>query len=152
MKEKDSVTRVVRSCCADDLDAVTLIWLTGNLDAHSFISADYWRAAVPFVRKALTQSEVYVCADARSREILGFVGMSGEFLEGIFTRAEYRSQGVGRALLDCVKETRTKIVLKVYQQNEKALRFYLREGFERSAEGIDVATGAAEATLVWRRE
>lgn len=35
---------MIRRMEPSDIEAVAEIWLAANLDAHSFIPADYWRA------------------------------------------------------------------------------------------------------------
>lgn len=38
-----------------------------------------------------------------------------------------QSKGIGKQLLNPAKEFRLKLKLSVYQENEKAIKFYLRE-------------------------
>lgn len=38
-----------------------------------------------------------------------------------------QSKGIGKQLLNHAKEFRSKLKLSVYQENEKAIKFYLRE-------------------------
>ena len=40
-----------------DIEPVMQIWLRGNLQAHSFVSAAYWKQNVPLVREQLLQAE-----------------------------------------------------------------------------------------------
>lgn len=80
---------------------VAEIWLEGNLNAHCFIPAQYWRDNFELVKELLGQAEVYVYEDAR--QIQGFIGLNDEYIEGIFVSDEMRSQGIGKLLLDFVK-------------------------------------------------
>lgn len=130
-----------------DLDAVAGIWLDANLQAHHFIPARYWRDHFAPVKEQLAQAEVYVFAE--ENEILGFVGLSGDYIAGIFVRSEARSRGVGKELLDFVKQTRPRLNLSVYQKNEGAVRFYRREGFAVQREGVDEPTGEREYFMCW---
>ena len=68
----------IRAMRAADLEAVSRIWLEGNLQAHGFVAEAYWRGAFGAVREALAQAAVTVAADARTGVVLGFVGMEGE--------------------------------------------------------------------------
>ncbi|MCX4265620.1 MAG: SDR family oxidoreductase, partial [Firmicutes bacterium] len=67
-----------------DLDRLMEIWLAANLQAHSFVAADYWQSNLALVRQMLPQAEVYVYAEDSSQEILGFVGVDGDYIAGIF--------------------------------------------------------------------
>lgn len=51
-------TVILRNLRQEDFDAVTAIWLEGNLDAHSFIPTDYWQRNMPAVRTAIADAEV----------------------------------------------------------------------------------------------
>lgn len=43
-----------------DLDKIMNIWLEGNLEAHSFIDAEYWNKNFDSVKSVLPNAEVYV--------------------------------------------------------------------------------------------
>ena len=89
---------------------VAEIWLDSNLKAHFFIPAQYWRDNFDLVKELLTQSEVYVYED--DQKIQGFIGLNDEYIEGIFVSDEMQSQGIGKLLLDFVKDRKAKLCLK----------------------------------------
>lgn len=126
---------------------VAEIWLEGNLNAHCFIPAQYWRDNFELVKELLGQAEVYVYED--DRQIQGFIGLNDEYIEGIFVSDEMRSQGIGKLLLDFVKNRTAKLSLNVYQKNTRAIHFYQREGFAIRCEGLDEATGEKEYVMTW---
>ena len=76
-----------------DLDKIMNIWLEGNLEAHSFIDAEYWNKNFDSVKSVLPNAEVYVYEEAG--EILGFIGMDAEYIAGIFVAAGHKGQGIG---------------------------------------------------------
>lgn len=57
----------------DDLEQVMAIWLQANIQAHGFISADYWKSNVKAVRQMIPASEVYVCTE--NQQVTGFIGL-----------------------------------------------------------------------------
>ena len=61
-------------------------------------------------------------------------------------------RGIGKALLDIVKEKKAELALHAYQKNEKAVRFYLREGFRIRREMIDEDTREEEYLMEWSKE
>ena len=132
------------------MDRVAGIWLDANLKAHRFISPQYWKGNFETVKKMLPQAEVYVYEN--DREIWGFIGLDGEYIEGIFVSGEMQSRGIGKRLLDFVKTKKTELRLNVYQKNTGAIRFYQREGFKILREGIDEATGEKDYEMTWRQE
>ena len=140
---------MIRKLQDADIDRVADIWLDANLKAHSFISPQYWKGNFETVKKMLPQAEVYVYEN--DREIWGFIGLNGEYIEGIFVSGEMQSRGIGKRLLDFVKTKKTELRLNVYQKNMRAIRFYQREGFKILREGMDEATGEKDYEMTWRR-
>ena len=140
---------MIREFQRDDINKVADIWLDTNIKAHNFIPAEYWKSNFKSVKEALLLAEVYVYE--YDTEIQGFIGLNDEYMEGIFVRDEMQSQGIGKLLLNFVKEKRTKLYLNVYQKNTRAIHFYQREGFEIQREGLDEVTGEKDYVMVWQR-
>ena len=141
---------MIREFQRDDINKVADIWLDTNIKAHNFIPAEYWKSNFKSVKEALLLAEVYVYE--YDTEIQGFIGLSNEYIEGIFVSAEMQSQGIGKILLNYVKEKRNTLFLNVYQKNTRAISFYQREGFEIRCNGIDEATGERDYVMVWQRK
>ena len=127
---------MIRKFETRDLDTVMQIWLHGNLNAHAFIAASFWRGHFEMVRDMLPQAELYVHENEAPRQIDGFIGLTENHIEGIFVAKAARSKGIGRALLEYAKSHKPRLDLSVYQKNERALAFYRREQFVVQSEGI----------------
>ena len=140
---------MIRELQKADINKVADIWLDTNLQAHYFIPAQYWKSNFESVKALLPQAEVYVYENGKN--IQGFIGLSGEYIEGIFVSGEAQSQGIGKLLLNFVKDRRTKLCLNVYQKNPRAIHFYQREGFIIQCEGLDEATGEKDYVMIWRQ-
>ena len=50
-----------------------------------------------------------------------------------------------------MKKVKSTLRLSVYQKNEKAIKFYLREKFSIQSEKVDDNTGEKEFIMVWKR-
>ena len=131
---------MIRELRKADINRVAKIWLDTNINAHYFISAQYWKSNFELVKELLLQATVYVYED--KQEIQGFIGLSNEYIEGIFVSAEMQSQGIGKILLNYVKGKRNKLILNVYQ----------REGFEIQYSGLDEATGEKDYVMAWQQK
>ena len=132
-----------------DINRVADIWLKTNLEAHDFISEQYWSGNYEAVKKMLPQAEVYVYED--NKIIQGFVGVQDEYIEGIFVSGQMQSHGIGKALLDYIKNKKVRLQLNVYQKNGRAMSFYQREGFTIQSERLDEFTGEKEYVMEWNR-
>ena len=75
-----------------------------------------------------------------------------ENIEGIFVSDEMQSCGIGKLLLDYIKDKKVSLRLNVYQKNARAISFYQREGFIIQCEGLDEATGEKEYTMLWKQK
>ena len=138
---------MIRKLLNGDIDRVADIWLKTNLKAHYFISNQYWKSNYELVKEMMLQSEVYVYED--DKMIQGFIGINDEYIEGIFVSDEMQSRGIGKMLLDYIKDKKDRLQLKVYQKNVRAMSFYQREGFTIQSEEMDEFTGEKEYVMNW---
>ena len=138
---------MIRKLQKVDINRVADIWLKTNLKAHFFIPEQYWISNYEFVKELLPQTEVYVYQD--DKMIQGFIGINDEYIEGIFVSDEMQSRGIGKMLLDYIKDKKDRLQLKVYQKNVRAMSFYQREGFTIQSEEMDEFTGEKEYVMNW---
>ena len=103
----------IRHLQEDDIDAVAKIWLDTNVEVHSFIPSEYWKGNLTSVKGMFLQAEMYVYEE--NREILGFIGLDQSYIAGIFVKKQNRSLGIGKALLDFVKEQNLQVVGAHYE-------------------------------------
>ena len=138
---------MIRKMQNTDINRVADIWLKTNLKAHYFIPEQYWTSNYELVKEMMSQAEVYVYED--DKMIQGFVGLSNEYMEGIFVSDEMQSRGIGKMLLDYIKDKKDRLQLKVYQKNVRAMSFYQREGFTIQSEEMDEFTREKEYVMNW---
>lgn len=140
---------MIRKFKIDDLDKVMKIWLETNIKAHDFIDKSYWQGNYEMVKEMLPNSRIFVYED--NNIIQGFVGLTESYIAGIFINENSQSKGIGKALLNYVKENHSELSLQVYKKNIRAVEFYLREDFVVSKEQIDENTGEVELVLNWTK-
>ena len=138
---------MIRKLQKTDINRVADIWLKTNLKTHYFIPEQYWTNNYAVVKEMLPQAEVYVYED--DKIIQGFVGINDEYIEGIFVSDEMQSHGIGKILLDYIKDKKVRLHLNVYQKNVRAISFYQREGFTIQGERMDEFTGEKEYVMNW---
>lgn len=138
---------MIRKLQKTDINRVADIWLKTNLKTHYFIPEQYWTNNYEVVKEMLPQAEVYVYED--DKIIQGFIGINDEYIEGIFVSDEMQSCGIGKMLLDYIKDKKDKLQLKVYQKNVRAMSFYQREGFTIQSEEMDEFTREKEYVMNW---
>lgn len=140
---------MIRTFKGNDLTVVMQIWLDSNIKAHNFIRKDYWTDNYAMVKEMLPQAEVYVYEDDNTHQIIGFIGLSNNYIAGFFIKENEQSKGIGKQLLNYVKEIKTNLSLSVYQKNVRAISFYQRENFFIQTEKIDDSTNEKEFIMNW---
>lgn len=142
---------MIRALKENDLTAVMQIWLDTNIEAHKFIQKEYWTNNYTVVKEMLPQAEVYVYEDDNTHQIVGFIGLTDNYIAGIFIKEASQSKGIGKQLLNYVKELKSVLSLRVYQKNIRAVSFYLREQFIIQSESMDDNTNEKEFIMNWSK-
>lgn len=142
---------MIRLFRKEDITPVMKIWLDSNINAHNFIAKEYWTKHYAEVKELLPQAEVYVYEEDETHQIVGFIGLVNEYIAGIFVTGAAQSKGIGKKLLDYVKEVKADLTLDVYQKNERALSFYQREHFRIQSITNDENTNEKEYQLNWSK-
>ncbi len=101
------------------------------------------------VKEVMPQTIIYVYM--QDNEIQAFIGLIGNYIEGIFVSNEFQSKGIGKELLDYEKAKNNELSLSVYKKNNRTVRFYLREGFFVAVEQIDENTGEIDFLMKWAK-
>ena len=140
---------MIRKMEEKDIPDVLQIGLETNIRAHNFIEKEYWTGNYEMVKQILPEAEVYVYEDEKNGQIVGFIGMNNQYVEGLFVKESAQSRGIGKQLLDHAKSRKTELRLGVYQKNVRAMRFYLRENFLIQAEEMDEDTNEKEYIMGW---
>ncbi len=143
---------MIRKFHRNDLSTVMQIWLDTNIRAHSFIPRKYWMDNFEMVKNMMQKAELYVHEDDNTHQANGFIGLTDDYIAGIFVRENVQSDGIGKQLMDYVKKRRTNLCLSVYQKNIRAVRFYQRESFVIQSENYDEDTREKEFVMVWKRD
>lgn len=138
--------KMIRPFQPEDTGRVMEIWLASNKEAHNFIPAAYWDSHYETVKQMLPEADLKVYENEEG--IRGFIGLTGDYIAGIFVDAGARSEGIGKKLLEYVKQGKKRLILQVYQKNEGAFRFYGREGFSVQTEQLDEETGETEFVMI----
>lgn len=129
---------MIRALEADESDIVMKLWLETNIKAHDFINESYWQMNYDLVKEMLPNATIFVYED--NHAIQGFVGLMD---------SNSQSKGMGKALLDYVKENHSELSLQVYRKNVRAVKFYIKENFIVLKEQIDENTGEIELVMNW---
>jgi putative acetyltransferase len=127
-----------------------------------------WRATYPeidfqarcpwltqHIKKLESNGAVTLCQlEETTNKIAGFVVINPEtgWLDQICVGPDHFSKGYGEALLLAAKELSAhRVCLDVNADNNRAVRFYLRNGFTKIGEGSNSLSGRATLMLEWKK-
>ncbi|MDQ3871012.1 MAG: acetyltransferase [Chloroflexota bacterium] len=126
MVERDEITGVG----PEDFDRLVELWEASVRATHDFVAeADIVRFR-PLVRDALPQIPTFACVRDVDGRVAGFVAVSDRKVHMLFIDPARRGQGLRRRLLEHAVQVLGASTLDVNEQNEQAVGFYLRLGFE----------------------
>src|SRR5262245_4667252 len=131
----------VDTVTAEDLPRVVEVWEASVRATHRFLTeADiqFFKALVP---DALAQMEHLACVREEGGQIVGFTGVEGTEVASLFIHPDWRRQGIGRRLLEYAVDTLGATEVEVNEQNDQAVGFYLRMGFEVVGRAEQDSTG-----------
>ena len=141
---------MIRKFKKEDIDEVMEIWKKENIRTHNFISKEYWKNNYEYVKDILPNADIDVYL--LDEHIVGFIGVDNDYIEGIFVDINNQHNGIGTSLLNKIKEEKEKLTLSVYKKNTNAIKFYKKNGFIITSEGIDKNTDEIEYTMTWKKD
>lgn len=125
---------MIREYQPADLDAIMKIWLQGNEQAHNFINPEFFKQNYEMVKMLIPMSTVYV-QDLNG--VKGFIGLTENYISGLFVDEAFRRQGIGKALVTKAKQLHNELLVSVYKKNQAAIDFYLAQDFTVASEAIN---------------
>jgi GNAT superfamily N-acetyltransferase len=146
---------IIRPARPDEYDEVARVWMnswvsTGLDEASNFLLAKLRARVLQEVEKGWS---LFVADDEGRLAAMLAVHLPLRYLDQLFVALEYQGQGLGRRLLAF---TRThlpdEIELRCVRENEKAWRWYEREGFVFEKEAIEPMTGLVMKYYRWKKE
>lgn len=145
---------IIRPARPDEYDEVARVWMeswasVGLEDCSNFLLAKL-RARI---RLEIEQGwRLFVADDRGAIAAMLALHLPNMYLDQLFVAPEYQGRGVGRKLLAFTREhLPNEIYLRCVRENEKAWRWYEREGFAFEQEQADPITGFVMKYYRWKR-
>jgi GNAT superfamily N-acetyltransferase len=148
-------SRTIRPARTEEYDEVARVWMnswasTGLEEASNFLLAKL-RARIPLeVEKGWS---LFVADDAGTLAAMLALHLPDRYLDQLFVAPEYQGGNLGRRLLAFTrKHLPDEIWLRCVRENEKAWRWYEREGFVFEKEQVEPMTGFFMRYYRWKKE
>jgi ribosomal protein S18 acetylase RimI-like enzyme len=145
----------IRPARADEYDAVAGVWMdswvsTGLEEASNFLLAKL-RARVP--QEVAKGWSLFVADDSGKIAAMLALHLPKLYLDQLFVAPRYQGNSLGRRLLAYSRaQMPNEIHLRCVRENEKAWRWYEREGFVFEQERVEPMTGFVMKHYRWKRK
>jgi GNAT superfamily N-acetyltransferase len=145
---------IIRQARPDEYDAVARVWMESwvstGLDQASDALLSNLRARVP--REIANGWSLFV-ADAEGQlAAMLATNLPKLYLDQLFVAPFFQGRSLGRQLLAFTRQLLPdEIWLRCVRENEKAWRWYEREGFVFEREALEPATGRMMKYYRWKR-
>jgi GNAT superfamily N-acetyltransferase len=145
----------IRPARPDEYDEIARVWMnsfcsTGLEQPSNFLLAKL-RARVPLEVEA--GWSLYVADDDGMLAAMLALHLPKRYLDQLFVAPEYQGRGLGRRLLGFTRQhLPEEIELRCIRENEKAWRWYEREGFVFDQEAVEPMTGFVMKYYRWKQQ
>jgi len=145
----------IRPARTDEYDGIARVWMnswasTGLEAASNFLLAKL-RARIPLeVDKGWS---LFVADDGEALAAMLALHLPNHYLDQLFVAPEHQGQNLARRLLAFTRQRLPdEISLRCVRENEKAWRWYEREGFVFEKEEVEPMTGFVMKHNRWKKE
>lgn len=144
---------MIRKYRHSDIERMLEIWLEASCRAHDFIPFSFWKEKMEDMRTLyLPSGENHVHVTDDMGEIVAFISLHANYIAALFVDPKQQRKGIGRELLNRVKESHGRLLLSVYTENVDSVRFYLKQNFQIIGENRDEHTGRREYLMEYPQE
>jgi len=140
---------IIRQLNKKDVDRVLDIWYNSSVDTYTFISKDHWDLIKDKVRSKFLESKIYVYEE--DSIIKGFILIEDGYIDELYVDKKYRSNGIGKQLLNYVKSDYEELTLNIFQKNVDGIRFYQNNGFIVVEENTEDSTNEKGYFMKWHK-
>jgi putative acetyltransferase len=108
---------------------ILAIWEASVLATHDFLASHDFEEIKTLV-STIDFASLKVFCLLVDQQVVGFIGIDEQKIEMLFLSPDYFGQGLGKLLMEYAMHTLSANQVDVNEQNEKALKFYQKIGFE----------------------
>ncbi|MBR0824734.1 GNAT family N-acetyltransferase [Bradyrhizobium manausense] len=146
---------LIRPARTDEYDEIARVWMeswvsTGLAEASNFLLANL-RARI---RREIEDGwSLFVADDSGTIAAMLALHLPNHYLDQLFVTPACQGRSLGRQLLAFTRtQLPDEIYLRCVRENEKAWRWYEREGFVFEKEEVASATGFMMKCYRWKRQ
>lgn len=126
---------MIRNFKESDIHDIETVYEKSNNALSLNVTPDFFKKD----KKKFVTSTIRCCKNSvyeHKEKVVGVVSSSADCIEGLFVLPEFWGRGIGTELLNSAMSGKDELFLQVYADNERAVRFYKKNGFEISGSGV----------------
>lgn len=124
-----------------DYTEIVDVWEASVRATHHFLKEEDIQYFKPLILNTYLDAVQLKCIKNEQKQIVGFLGVADQNLEMLFIHPDYRGQKIGKKLLNHSIEKMGVTKVDVNEQNDQAVGFYKKFGFETTARSEFDSTG-----------
>jgi ribosomal protein S18 acetylase RimI-like enzyme len=145
----------IRPARTEEYDEIARVWMNSfcstGLEAPSNFLLAKLRARLPL--EVDNGWSLFVADDGGTIAAMLALHLPKLYLDQLFVAPEYQGQGLGRKLLAFTRQhLPDEIELRCIRENERAWRWYEREGFVYEKQQVEPMTGFVMKYYRWKKE
>lgn len=114
---------------SEDYPTLVAVWEASVRATHHFVTEEDIQIFKPIVQDRALPALLIYCVRDVSQKAVGFIGIDAGKIEMLFIDPAWRGKNIGRQLLTYAVEVLGATQVDVNEQNEQAVGFYERMGF-----------------------
>ena len=126
---------MIRNFKESDIHDIETVYEKSNNALSLKTDPDFFRKD----KKKFVTSTLRSCRNSvyeHDGKVVGVVSSSADCIEGLFVLPEFWGRGIGTELLNSAMSGKDELFLQVYADNERAINFYRKNGFEITGSGV----------------
>jgi putative acetyltransferase len=114
----------------EDAPMLVEVWEASVRATHHFLTEADIQFFKPLVRDSLRDAADLSCVRTEDGVVVAFLDVEADAIEALFVHPEWRGAGIGRRLVNHAVNALGARSVVVNEQNDQAVGFYLRMGFQ----------------------
>ena len=141
------MTNNIRIADEKEISDIMKIWVSENISAHNFIEKKYWENNTQKTTDLIKKSKTFIYE--KNGEIIGFISLSGNYINNICIKKEHQRNGIGKKLLVHCKNIFWSLIVRVYFENNQAVSFFEKNSFFERDKINNAETEKCELCMEW---
>jgi putative acetyltransferase len=142
----------IHKATQSDLNKIVFTFESTRRDMSYIPKLHTHKENIEYFKSRVEKSSIYIAVS--DKKFAGFIDLTPQWINHLYVDKNFQNKGVGKQLITFAKSQSTdKLYLWVFEENQKAIRFYERENFtlveKRDIDKADNEEDLPDRKYVW---